>query len=189
VAVPLVLLTRRLRALRALGRAVAGTVTALPLLALVAGALALTVRAGAALPAWTAVVVPVGLVCAVLLVRSLATALAAVPVAVVEAARAAGYARPALLLRVELRTALPQVLGGVRSAVAAAVSLTTAGAVLGPGARGRGGLGDVLVSGVRDGDRTEVLAAAVLVVGLALLPDLVLLALQHRLRPRARAAA
>jgi len=59
--------------------------------------------------------------------------------------------------------------------------------VLGSGVLGSGGLGDVLVRGVRDGDRTEVLAAAVLVVALALLADLVLLALQRRLRPRDRA--
>ena len=144
----------------------------MPLLALVAGAVA---RTG---PSAAAVVLPVGLACTVVLVDALATGLAAVPAAVVEAARAAGYSGSARLVRVELRTALPHVLGGLRSAVAAAVSLTTAGAVL-----GRGGLGDVLVAGVRDGARTEVLSAAVLVVLLALVPDLLLLAAQRRVSP------
>jgi len=184
VALPVTLLARRLGPLRALGRGVAGVVTALPLLALVAGTLALLVRTRPDLPSWTAVVLPVGLVCTVLLVQSLAAGLAAVPAAVVEAARAAGYDPTALLVRVELRTALPRVLGGVRTATAAAVSLSTAGAAV-----GRGGLGDVLVQGVRDGARTEVLAAAVLVVALALLPDLLLLALQRRLGSRSLVAA
>ncbi|NIZ92072.1 ABC transporter permease subunit [Kineococcus rubinsiae] len=176
VALPVVLLTRRLRPVRALGRGAGGVLAALPLLALVAGTVALTGRSA------LAVVLPVGLTCTVLLVQALAAGLAAVPAAVVESARAAGFAGAALLVRVELRTALPQLVGGLRSAVAAAVSLTTAGAVL-----GHGGLGDVLVRGVREGARTEVLAAAALVVLLALVPDLVLRALQRRAAPRARA--
>nr|WP_276610766.1 ABC transporter permease subunit [Kineococcus siccus] len=163
--------------MRGSGRAAAGVGSAVPLLALVALAV------GVAGPTASAVVLPVGLVCTVVLVRALAAGLAAVPPAVVEAARAAGSTRTHLVVAVELRTALPTALAGLRTAAAAAVTLTTAGAVV-----GHGGLGDVLVrgvrDGVRDGARAEVVAAAVLVVLLALLPDLLLLLVQRRCTPR-----
>jgi osmoprotectant transport system permease protein len=70
------------------------------------------------------------------------------------------------LWRVRLPLALPVVVGGVRVAAVTAVGVATVAALV-----AAGGLGDSIFAGLRANDSTEVLAATVLIVALALVVD------------------
>jgi len=119
-----------------------------------------------------------------ILVRNTLTGLQAVPDEVIDAARGMGYRGTGLLWRVELPLALPTVLAGVRVATVSTVALTTVGTVV-----GNGGLGDLIYAGLRSDFKAQVLAATVLCVLLAVVLDLMLLALQRSLTPWQRAVS
>lgn len=176
LAVPLALLARRVPKLET---AITATATGLytipslalfPLLVPFTGLTATTVVIGLALYALT------------ILVRALLDGLRAVPPEVREAALGLGYPPTRRLLRVELPLALPVLMGGVRVATVSTVALTTVGALV-----SHGGLGDLLVTGVAESFRAQVLTAAVLCVALAVLLDGLLVLLQRALTPWSRA--
>jgi osmoprotectant transport system permease protein len=176
LALPLALVARRLPRLEA---TVTGTATGLytipslalfPLLVPFTGLTATTVVIGLALYALS------------ILVRALLDGLAAVPDDVREAARGLGYPPTRRLLRVELPLALPVLMAGVRVATVSTVALTTVGALV-----SHGGLGDLLVTGVSESFRAQVLTAAVLCVALAVTLDALLVLLQRALTPWVRA--
>jgi len=73
------------------------------------------------------------------------------------------------LWRVELPGGLALLLGGVRSAVLQVVATTTVAAYV-----GLGGLGRLLLDGLRSGDYPQMAAGALLIAGLAVLLDLLL---------------
>ncbi|GAA4427041.1 hypothetical protein GCM10023169_26520 [Georgenia halophila] len=106
------------------------------------------------------------------LVRNTLVGLRGVPPDVVDAARGMGYSPLRRLLAVELPLALPAIITGVRLATVTTVALVTVGVVV-----GYGGLGQAMYSGFNSSYRAEILAATVLCVAIALVADLLLLAL------------
>jgi len=115
------------------------------------------------------------------LVRNILAGLQAVPEEAREAARGMGYGPGRLLWEVELPLALPALLAGVRIATVATVALTTVGAIV-----DYGGLGGLIMSGLRSDFKAQVLTASVLCVLLAVAADLLLLAVQRWLTPWTR---
>ena len=81
------------------------------------------------------------------------------------------------LWRVRFPLALPVVVGGVRVAAVTAVGVATVAALV-----AAGGLGDSIFAGLRANDSTEVLAATLLIAGLALAVDGALALIERRLR-------
>ena len=119
-----------------------------------------------------------------ILVRNIVEGFRAVPRDAVEAAEGMGYTTLGRLLRVELPLALPIIVAGVRIATVTTVGLVTVTALI-----GLGGLGYLIVTiGVLRGSFgiTATLTGVVLAVGLAVVADLALLALQRALTPWAR---
>lgn len=97
---------------------------------------------------------------------------------VVDAARGMGMTARQQLFQVELPGSLPLVLGGVRNAVLQVVATTAVAAYV-----GLGGLGRLLLDGLRVVDYAQMLAAALLTALLAVLLDLVLGRVQRLLVP------
>ncbi|MFF6997821.1 ABC transporter permease [Streptomyces sp. NPDC008313] len=116
-----------------------------------------------------------------ILVRNILAGLQAVPEDAREAARGMGYGPVRLLWEVELPLALPAMLAGVRIATVSTVALTTVGAIV-----NYGGLGTLILDGLRSTFKAQVLTASVLCVLLAVAADLLLLGLQRLLTPWTR---
>ncbi len=93
---------------------------------------------------------------------------------IADAARGMGMTSAQRLFQVELPGALPLLLGGVRSAVLQVVATTTVAAYL-----GLGGLGRLLLDGLRSGDYPQMVAGALLTAGLAVVLDLMLAGMQR----------
>lgn len=129
----------------------------------------------------TTVVVGLALYALTILVRAVLDGLGSVPVEVRESAVGLGYRPLARLLRVELPLALPVLMGGVRVATVSTVALTTVGALV-----SYGGLGNLLVTGVAESFRAQILTASVLCVLLAVALDALLVLLQRSLTPWSR---
>lgn len=94
--------------------------------------------------------------------------LEAIDARTIDAARAMGMSEWQVLTKVELPLGLPLLLGGLRSATLQVVSTATLAAYV-----GAGGLGRFLFLGLKTQDYPQMLAAALLVVVLALLLDVV----------------
>ncbi|MFE3250462.1 ABC transporter permease [Streptomyces sp. NPDC059209] len=116
-----------------------------------------------------------------LLVRNILAGLRAVPEETRQAARGMGYGPVRLLLAVEMPLALPAAMAGLRIATVSAVSLVTIGAIV-----GHGGLGNLIYAGMNTFFKAQVLTASVLCVIIAILADLLLLAIQRVLTPWTR---
>ncbi len=97
---------------------------------------------------------------------------------VVDAARGMGMTPWQQLSQVELPCSLPLLLGGVRNAVLQVVATTAVAAYV-----GLGGLGRLLLDGLRVVDYAQMLAAALLTALLAVLLDLVLGRVQRLVVP------
>src|SRR4051794_29044202 len=119
----------------------------------------------------------------VILYPNIVDGLRAAPPEVLEAARGMGLERRQILTRVELPLAVPAIIGGLRIAVVSTVSIATIAALLG----GRG-LGNPIFVALKEPTpfRTEIYAAGILVVALALACDLALVLLRRVLAPWAR---
>ncbi len=178
LAVPLALVARRWRWTTTPILTVAGIVYTIPALALFAALLPFT--------GLTTLTVEIGLISYTLLilVRNVLAGLDGVPEEVREAARGMGFRGARLLTRVELPLALPAILAGVRVATVSTVALVTVGAIV-----GHGGLGGLILEGLNSLYRTEVVAASLACVLLALVADLLLLGLQRLLTPWDRSRA
>ena len=109
--------------------------------------------------------------------RNTVVGLSEVPADAIEAARGMGMTETQALWRVRLPLALPVVVGGVRVAAVTAVGMATVAALV-----AAGGLGDSIFAGLRAGDETQVLAATVVIAGLALTVDGTLALIERRLR-------
>ncbi|MFZ2625433.1 MAG: ABC transporter permease [Propionibacterium sp.] len=99
--------------------------------------------------------------------------------ATLDAARAMGMSGAQVLTRVEIPLGLPQLLGGIRSAVLQVIATATLAAYV-----GAGGLGVYLFRGLKTQDYAQMLASAVVIVALALVID-VLFEVATRLAVRA----
>ncbi len=118
-----------------------------------------------------------------ILVRNTTTALAGVPHEVIEAADGMGFTRTQRFWRVELPIATPVMIAGVRIA-----TVTTIGLVAITTFIGLGGLGYLIVNtGIRRFFITSTYTGVILCVVLAVVADLLLLWLQRRATPWARA--
>jgi osmoprotectant transport system permease protein len=119
-----------------------------------------------------------------ILTRNTVEGLRSVPAEAIEAATGLGYTARQRLLRIELPLALPIIVAGLRIATVTTIGLVTVTALI-----GMGGLGYLIVTiGINRGSfgLTQTLTGIVLAVGLAVLADLALLALQRALTPWAR---
>ena len=118
-----------------------------------------------------------------ILTRNILAGLDGVPPEVTDAARGMGYSRSQRLWQVELPIALPVIVAGIRVATVTTIGLVTVTSLI-----GMGGLGYLIVNtGIRRFFATSILTGVVLSVALAVVADLALLAVQHRLTPWARA--
>ncbi|WP_019633133.1 ABC transporter permease [Actinomadura atramentaria] len=130
---------------------------------------------------YTTVVVPLALYTLSVLVPSVVDGLRSVPEHVRQSAVAMGFGPLRRLVQVELPIALPVVMGGLRVATVANISLVSVGALI-----GIGGLGQLMVTGMKwpgGAYPTPIVVAIVLIVVLALVADLVLMLVQRFLTP------
>ena len=122
-----------------------------------------------------------------ILVRNIVEGLRGVPADAIEAATGMGYTQTQRLIRVELPLAVPVIMAGVRIATVTTIGLVTVTALI-----GLGGLGYLIVTiGINRGSfgATATLTGIVLAVGIAVIADLLLQALQRWLTPWARRRA
>ncbi|POM24679.1 Glycine betaine/carnitine/choline transport system permease protein OpuCD [Actinomadura rubteroloni] len=134
---------------------------------------------------YTTVVVPLALYTLSVLVPSVVDGLRSVPEHVRQSAVAMGFGPLRRLVQVELPIALPVLMGGLRVATVANISLVSVGALI-----GIGGLGQLMVTGMKwpgGAYPTPIVVAIALIVVLALLADLLLLLVQRFLMPWERA--
>lgn len=113
-----------------------------------------------------------------ILLRNIVAGLDSVPADVREAAAAMGYSPWQQLWRVELPLALPLIIAGVRVATVTTVGLVTVAAVI-----GQGGLGQLILTGLRTFFATPIYVGAFLSLALALVADVALVQLQRALTP------
>ncbi|GAB2731080.1 ABC transporter permease [Kitasatospora kifunensis] len=104
--------------------------------------------------------------------------LRAVPEPVRQAATALGYGPWRRLAAVELPSAVPYLVAGLRVAAVSSISLASVGALV-----GRGGLGYLFIDGFQRTFPTPIVAGIVLVALLALVTDAVLLLARRLLAP------
>jgi osmoprotectant transport system permease protein len=172
IALPLALLARRIRRLRATILGLATAIYTIPSLALFSLLLPFTGLSQ------RTVIIGLVLYTLTILVRAVLGGLDGIPEEVRDAGRGMGYSTGGLLWRVELPLALPVLIGGLRIATVSTVALTTIGTIV-----GSGGLGDLISTGLSSNFKAQVLTASVLCVVLALVLDLVLLGVQRVLMP------
>jgi len=131
----------------------------------------------------TTIAIPLTAYTLLILTRNVVTGLEAVPDDVRESATGMGYGPMRRLLRVELPLALPTIIAGIRIATVSTIALVTIGFVA-----GHGGLGELIIAGLRAYvDFSPLTVGIALTVALALVADLLLLLAQRLLTPWARA--
>jgi osmoprotectant transport system permease protein len=108
--------------------------------------------------------------------------LRAVPAAVTQAATAMGYGPLRRLVTVELPLAVPVILAGLRVGVVASISLASVGQLIGVSS-----LGYLFIDGLQRSFPTEIYVGLVLIITLALVCDLILVAVRRALTPWAAA--
>ena len=117
-----------------------------------------------------------------ILFRNTLTGLREVPAEAREAAEGMGLTRTQSLMRIELPLALPAIVAGIRVATVTTISLATVAAFITPL-----GLGAPIFSAIQTGANTEFVAASILAIALALIADVLIVALQWAITPWARA--
>ncbi len=104
--------------------------------------------------------------------------LRAVPAAVTQAATAMGYGPLRRLVTVELPLAVPVIMAGLRVGVVSSISLASVGQLIGVSS-----LGYLFIDGLQRSFPTEIYVGLVLVIVLALVCDLILVAVRRALTP------
>lgn len=179
LAIPLALLALRSPVLRTTVLSVLGIIYTVPSLALF-----VLLQPVFGVTRATPVIIALIAYAQLLLVRNILVGLEEVPADVLEAARGTGYGGLRLLLQIRMPLALPAILAGLRVTTVSTIALLTVGGVI-----GQGGLGQLLYDGFQNDFNPQVLTALVLIVALALLADLLLLAVQRFSTPWTRARA
>lgn len=128
------------------------------------------------------VMIPLTLYSLSVLVPNVVDGLASVSEPVRQAATAMGFGPLRRLMRVELPIAVPVVMAGTRVAAVSSISLVAVGQLI-----GQGGLGEDIIRGYQLQFQTQIVAATVLIVLLALVTDTILVTVQRLLTPWARA--
>ncbi len=116
------------------------------------------------------------------LIRNVVAGMDSVPEETKDAARGMGFTSRQILFKVELPLALPVIVAGVRIATVTIIGIATIGAYV-----NGGGLGKLIFDGINRQFPTMIIAGAVLATALAIVADLLLLAIERYLRPWARA--
>jgi osmoprotectant transport system permease protein len=128
------------------------------------------------------VMIPLTLYSLSVLVPNVVDGLASVSEPVRQAATAMGFGPLRRLMQVELPIAVPIVIAGTRVAAVSSISLVAVGQLI-----GQGGLGYDIIRGYQLQFQTQIVAATVLIVLLALVTDAILVTVQRLLTPWARA--
>lgn len=116
------------------------------------------------------------------LYRNMIAGLNGVPAEAIEVARGMGFTRLQTFLKVELPLAAPAVIAGLRIATVSTISIATVAAFVIPQ-----GLGEPIFTGIQQNlFRTEILAAGVLAIFLALAADVLLALFQRIVTPWSR---
>jgi osmoprotectant transport system permease protein len=115
------------------------------------------------------------------LIRNVVAGMDSVPEEIKDAARGMGLTSRQILFKVELPLALPIIVAGIRIATVTIIGIATIGAYI-----SGGGLGELIFTGISRNFPTRVIVGAVLATLLAILADLLLLAVERYLRPWAR---
>jgi osmoprotectant transport system permease protein len=118
-----------------------------------------------------------------ILTRNTVTAIDGVPADAREAADGMGFTRRRRLWRVELPLALPVIVAGLRIATVSTIGLVTVSALI-----GQGGLGRLIMDGLRRGFATMTITGAVCSVLLAVVADLLFVLALRQLTPWNRIA-
>ena len=126
---------------------------------------------------WT-VIIPLALYALAVLVRNVADGIANVPEEVRIAATAMGYRPLRRILTVELPSAVPVIIAGLRVATTSSISLVTVGALI-----GIGGFGQLFTDGEQTNFLGEIVIGILIVAFWALIFDLLLLASGRLLAP------
>ena len=113
-----------------------------------------------------------------ILFRNILEGLRSSPPEVLEAAHGMGYTRRQTLWHVELPLALPAIVAGLRVATVSTIAIATIAAFVIPE-----GLGRPIFIALRDYFKTEIVAAGVLAIVLALAADALLVLMQRALTP------
>jgi osmoprotectant transport system permease protein len=116
-----------------------------------------------------------------LLFRNTLTGLRTVPRSAVEAAEGMGLTPSQILFRIRLPLALPSIMAGVRIAAVTVISLATIAASVAPL-----GLGKPIFDAIHTVFSTELVAAAVLTIALALATDVIVVGIQRLITPWTR---
>lgn len=116
-----------------------------------------------------------------LLFRNTLTGLRTVPRSAVEAAEGMGLTPGQILFRIRLPLALPSIMAGVRIAAVTVISLATIAASVAPL-----GLGKPIFDAIHTVFDTELVAAAVLTIALALVSDVIVVGIQRLVTPWTR---
>jgi osmoprotectant transport system permease protein len=116
-----------------------------------------------------------------ILIRNVVAGIDSVPAETIDAARGMGLTNRQILFGVELPLALPVIVAGIRIATVTIIGIATIGAYI-----SGGGLGKLIFDGINRNFPTMIITGAVLATALAILADLLLLALERYLRPWAR---
>ena len=114
-----------------------------------------------------------------ILVRNIVAGVDGVPAGVREAAVAMGYRRWRVIREVELPLALPVIVAGLRIATVTIIGLVTITALI----PGQGGLGSLILDGLRRNFPTPIVVGSVLSIALAVLLDVLLVGVGWVLTP------
>jgi osmoprotectant transport system permease protein len=126
----------------------------------------------------TTVVIALTVFSLCVIVPNVVAGLRSVPDTVRQAATAMGYGPLRRLATVELPLAVPVIIGGLRVGVVSGISLASVGQLIGVSS-----LGYLFIDGLQRSFPTEIYVGLVLVIALALVCDLVLVAIKRALTP------
>ena len=178
IALPIGIFSARFRKVYPPVTAVTGVLYSIPSLALFA--ILITIPGVAIGP--SPVIIALVAYSLLILIRNTVAGLDSVPPETKDAARGMGLTDRQILLRVELPLALPIIVAGIRIATVTIIGIATIGAYI-----NGGGLGTLIFDGIQRQFPTMIIAGAVLATVMAIIADLLLLALERYLRPWARA--
>jgi len=118
-------------------------------------------------------IIPLVLYNMLVLIRNTAAAVNGIDPLLIDVGRAMGMKRHQVLFRVTLPLALPVIVAGIRIATVTTIGISALAALV-----GQGGLGELIFQNIVSGDYNAVVAGAILIAFLAIVADLLLLALQ-----------
>jgi osmoprotectant transport system permease protein len=170
IALPLAVIIARYRGLYLPVITIAGLLYTIPGLALLALLVPVT-----GLNAST-IIIPLVVYAQLVLIRNTVAAITGIDPLLLDVGRAMGMNRQQLLLRVVTPLALPLVIAGIRIATVTTIGIASLASLV-----GAGGLGDLIFSSLENTNYDEVLAGGLVIGTVAVLADLLLLAVQTSL--------